>query len=118
MVEIKSSNMAARPHFFEHPESDELVAIVLALATELAVAQDRADTLERVLEGKGLLEREDLEGFRPDEKLTEERRTRHKEYLRRIFRVLRMQTEPGSDFVPFDKMTEFQDIQARASKGG
>lgn len=118
MVEIKSTNMAARPHFFDNPESDEFVAIVLALTSELAVVQDRADTLERILESKGLLDRQELESFRPDAALTEERKAKHSDYLRRIFRVLRMQTEPGSQFVPFNEMTEFQDIQARASKGG
>jgi hypothetical protein len=117
MVEIKSSNMAARPHFFENPESDEFVAILLALTSELAVAQDRADTLERILEAKGVLDRAELEAFRPDAALAEERKERHTEYLRRIFRVLRMQTEAGSQFVPFDEMTEFKDIMARATKG-
>ncbi|WP_404476673.1 hypothetical protein [Novosphingobium sp. BL-52-GroH] len=117
MVEIKSTNMAARPHFFDNPESDEFIAIVLALTSELAVAQDRADTLERILESKGLLDRAELESFRPDEKLAEERKAKHTEYLRRIFRVLRMQTEKGSHFVPFDQMTEFQDISGRAAKG-
>lgn len=117
MVEIKSTNMAARPHFFENPESDEFVAILLALTTELAVAQDRADTLERVLEARGVIDRAELERFRPDAALVEERKARHSDYLRRVFRVLRMQSEPGSHFVPFDEMSEFQEIQARASKG-
>lgn len=117
MVEIKSTNMAARPHFFDNPEADEFVAILLALTAELAVARDRADTLERILEAKGVLDREELERFRPDAALAQERKDRHTDYLRRVFRILRMQTEPGSAFVPFDQMDEFQDIQARAAKG-
>lgn len=117
MVEIKSTNMAARPHFFDNPEADEFIAILLALTSELAVTQDRVDTLERVLEASGLLDRQQLESFRPDANLAEERKARHTEYLRRIFRVLRMQTEAGSQFVPFDEMSEFQDIQARARHG-
>lgn len=117
MVEIKSHNMAARPHFFDNPVTDELIAIILALTSELAVSADRLDTLERVLADAGVIPADAIERFSPDSNVTAERKQRHQDYLRRVFRVLRMQQEPGSEFAPFDQMQDYEALmeQARSS---
>ena len=49
---LKLVNAAAngkRPYFFDNPDIDRLIAIVLAMAGELAVARERLDTVERLL---------------------------------------------------------------------
>ena len=44
-----------RPSYASDPMVDHLVSMVAALATELSVARERADTLERLLEIKASL---------------------------------------------------------------
>jgi len=118
MAKIASLNMASRPHFFDDPVSDELAAMLLALTAEVAVVYDRLDTVERLLEKTGVLERSKVEAYRPNEQVATERKKRHSEYLARVFRILRMQTEPGSEFVRFDEMTEYKDLMKKVRSEG
>lgn len=93
---LKLVNAAAsgkRPYFFDNPDIDRLVAIVLAMAGELAVARERLDTVERLLARKGTLSRADIDQFRPDAVEAAERGRWHLEYLARIFRVLQQEQE-------------------------
>jgi hypothetical protein len=46
---------------------DRLIAMVLALATELAATRERLDTHERLLASAGLLNPAAIDGFEPDE---------------------------------------------------
>ena len=39
-----------RPTYFDDPENDKLLAIVMALAGEVSVLRDRLDTVERLAE--------------------------------------------------------------------
>lgn len=50
-----------RPQVFDDPAVDQLYAAYVTLATELAVAFDRIDTLERALQAQGSHSREGLE---------------------------------------------------------
>jgi hypothetical protein len=93
---LKLINAAAsgkRPYFFDHPDVDRLVAIVLAMAGELAVARERLDTVERLLARQGSLARADIDEFRPSAEEAQERGRWHIEYLARIFRVLQQEQE-------------------------
>jgi len=54
------------PYFFENKAIDQLLAMVSALAGELSVVHERNDALERILESKGLLDRSEIDTFRPD----------------------------------------------------
>ena len=93
---LKLVNAAAsgkRPYFFDNPDIDRLIAIMLAMAGELAVARERLDTVERLLARRGTLSRADLDQFQPDAAEAEERGRWHLEYLARIFRVLQQEQE-------------------------
>ena len=46
-----------RPWFYESKEAERVLNVALALAQELAVTRERMDTLERLLEAKGVLAR-------------------------------------------------------------
>ncbi|MEZ5499608.1 MAG: hypothetical protein R3E77_09300 [Steroidobacteraceae bacterium] len=63
-----------RPYYFDDPTVDQLIAALLALSGELAVALMRIDTLERVLETEGRLDRRKIEAFEPDDRAEAERR--------------------------------------------
>ena len=77
-----------RPRFVADPVVDRMMSVTLSLVSELAVARERIDTLERVLEGRGLLNREDVERYVPDAQAARERGQLHEQYLMQVFRTL------------------------------
>ena len=77
-----------RPEFTDDPMLDRLYAITLALVTELSVTRARVDTLERLLERKGLVDSSEVENFTPDESEAAKRGDIQQQYLDRIFRTL------------------------------
>ncbi len=87
--------LAAQPAAGEAPvftgdeRLEKLLGITLAMATELAVTRERLDTLERLLDKNGVVERESIESFTPDQAVTAERNALHEDYLARVFRTLR-----------------------------
>jgi hypothetical protein len=79
-----------RPYFL-NPESERILAITMAVAQELAVARQRIDTLERLLEAKGLLRRDEIEGFAPSADDYAERALWSQEYINRILRIVQQE---------------------------
>lgn len=55
-----------QPVFFDDPAMDRMLAMLLALAEELAVTRERLDTHERLLQSHGLLKIREIEDYRPD----------------------------------------------------
>ena len=51
--------------FFDDPALDRAVGMIMTLATELAVTQDRLRALERILEKKQLLDPDALDRYEP-----------------------------------------------------
>jgi hypothetical protein len=72
---LLASNKAKgkRPYFFNDPAVERVLNITMAVATELAVTRERLDTVERLLESKGLLNRADIETFAPTPEQAEAR---------------------------------------------
>ncbi len=111
---LRLANAAAtgrRPHFFDDRDVDRLLSIVWAMAGELAVTRERLDTVERLLEGRSLLPREDIEAYRPDPLAAAERGRWQMEYIARLLRVLQqemdaMQRGGAADPAPEDVARE------------
>ncbi|NET38884.1 MAG: hypothetical protein F6K19_44050 [Cyanothece sp. SIO1E1] len=83
-----------RPYFFNDPAVERVLNITMAVASELAVARERVDTLERILEEKGILSREEIETYVPKTKAIEEQRqTWHSEYISRVLRIVQQEME-------------------------
>jgi len=78
-----------RPRYFDEPAVDQLHAIVLALAAEISVLQDRFDLIERILDARGVLKQADLDSTELTEEAESERRQRRDDLVRRIFRVVK-----------------------------
>lgn len=55
-----------RKHFFQDPATDALLASLLRLMAEHWVVRERLMSLESLMLGKGLLSREEIDGFEPD----------------------------------------------------
>lgn len=78
-----------QPVYFDDPAIDQLHAALLSMATELAVALDRIDTLERLLERHAGVTREQIEGFAPDAAIANERAARHADLAARLLKPFR-----------------------------
>jgi polyhydroxyalkanoate synthesis regulator phasin len=82
-----------RPVYFSDPENDKLLAIIMAVAGELSVLRERLDTLERIVEAKGLLSLDEIERYRPGDQVSAERDQWRAEYLERILRIVHHELE-------------------------
>jgi len=82
-----------KPTFFVDPQVDKLMAIVMALAGEVSVLRERLDTVERLVENKGLLTRHEIEAYRPTEQAAEEREQWRSQYIARVLRVVHEELE-------------------------
>ncbi len=90
----------ARPYFFDDPTCDKLLSIIMGLAGEVSVLQDRLDTTLRLLEERGTLSRADLEAYQPDAEVRTERDAWREEFLGRLLRVVHIELEADADDVP------------------
>ena len=82
-----------RPTFFDDPQIDKVVGIVMALAGEVSVLRERLDTIERIAAAKGLFTQDDIEAYRPDETVAAARDTWRAEYIERVLRVVHEEVE-------------------------
>ncbi|OUW81010.1 MAG: hypothetical protein CBD74_08940 [Saprospirales bacterium TMED214] len=81
-----------RPWFLDE-DVETVLAITLAVSQELVVARQRVDTLERLLESKGILSRDEIETYAPDKQATDERGLWTQEYIARVLRILQQRAE-------------------------
>jgi hypothetical protein len=77
----------------EDPAVARVTAISLALASELAVARERIDTLERLLQGAGVLTAGAVDAYEPDPAAQAARDALRQGQIRRIFRPLQVDAE-------------------------
>ena len=83
-----------RPYFFDDPAVERVLNITMAVASELAVARERVDTLERLLEEKGILTRKEIEEYIPTSKeIATQRQAWHSEYISRVLRIVQQEME-------------------------
>ena len=82
-----------RPYFMDDPSVERVLNITMAVAQELAVAHERMDTIERLLEKKGLLLRAEIETFVPTDEQAEERQRWHATYIARVLRIIQQELE-------------------------
>ena len=86
-VKLPRVHKGRRPSFFEDPAIDQVMTFVLELATELAVVRERLDTVERLLDRKTSISRADIEAYRADPAVAEERAAWREAYLNRVLRM-------------------------------
>lgn len=82
-----------RPVYFDDPQIDKMLAIIMALTAEVSVLRDRLDTLEHLIQDKGIISIADIETYQPDEQVTKEREQRRAEYIARVFRIVQEELE-------------------------
>jgi hypothetical protein len=84
----------ARPTYLKAEDTDKVMAIVLALMSEVASLRDRVDTHERLAQLGVLPTPGAVDDFRPDPDLLNDRETRREAYVRRLLRVVLEDMEP------------------------
>ncbi|MGV0106905.1 hypothetical protein [Nostoc sp. DSM 114167] len=82
-----------RPVYLENSQTDKLLAIVMALTGEVSVLHERLDTIERLLEVKGILSTSEIEAYEPDVQVAKEREQWRAEYIARVLRVIQEEVE-------------------------
>ena len=93
---LKRKAKGERPYFFEDPNVDKLVSMIMGLAGETSVLMDRVDTIEQLLEKKGLLKISEIEGYEPSTRVLESRANRREIYLSEILRIIEIELEAES----------------------
>lgn len=96
-----------RPEYFDDPAVDRLLSIVMALVGEVSVQRQRGDTLERLLEAKGVLTRAEIEHYAPDADAGYERGVATKAYIARVMRGVQQAVEAlAADDKPVEQVSK------------
>ncbi|WP_205590102.1 hypothetical protein [Sphingomonas paeninsulae] len=86
-VKLPRTAKGPRPHFFDDPAIDQMMTFFFELMTEVSVIRDRLDTVERLLDTKGSVSRDDIEAYRPDAAAEAERAAVRDAYVKRVLRM-------------------------------
>lgn len=90
---VNAASRGERPHFFDNPDIDRLLAIVWAMAGELAVTRERLDTVERLLAQRAVLDSSAIDAYRPDATAARERGQWQIDYIARLLRILQQEVD-------------------------
>jgi hypothetical protein len=77
-----------RQTYFNEGDVDRVMAILLALVSEVAAIRDRLDAHERIAAGGDAPTHDKVEAYRPDPATEEDREAWRDAYIRRLFRVI------------------------------
>ncbi|ATW02829.1 hypothetical protein [Sphingorhabdus sp. YGSMI21] len=75
-----------RPEYFDAPQDERMLSILMAVVGEVSVLRERMDTVERLLDAKGTISRDDIETYVPDKDAAYERGVMIREYIYRVMR--------------------------------
>jgi hypothetical protein len=107
-IRLKRRAKGDRPYFFDDPNIDRVVSMVMGLAGEVSVLHDRLDTIERLLADRKTLKRKDIDAYKPDAKVAGERAAWREAFLGEVLRIIEAELEgleDGSD-EPYAKAIE------------
>ena len=82
-----------RPAFHDNSAIDRLIAMNLALVSEVSVLRDRLDTVERLGLAHGWLASGAIDGFRPSLKVIQAREGARENLVERVFHIMREEIE-------------------------
>lgn len=86
MTRANARAKGKRPDFLADPDKEKMLSMLMALVGEVSVMRERIDTIERLLDSKGTISREDIEAYEPDRDAGYERGVMIREYIARIMR--------------------------------
>lgn len=83
----------ARPQFSENPEIDRVLAITMALASEVAALRERLDTFETLSARKGGVTSAEVEAYNASPEHEKAREQWRHDFLDRILYIVRAETD-------------------------
>jgi hypothetical protein len=86
-VRLPRVTKGKRPYFFDDPNIDQMMTFFLELMMEVSVIRDRLDSVERLLDQKSAITRDDIESYRPDAAVEAERVAWRDAYVKRVLRL-------------------------------
>ncbi len=82
-----------RPYFFDDPNIDKLLAMIMALTGEVSVLRERLDTHERLAQKKKWASHQSIEDYEPDD-ITEAFRAQWRsEFIARVLRIVQVELD-------------------------
>ncbi len=98
-----------RPCFFDDPNIDKLLAMIMALAGEVSVIRERVDTHERLARESTWATHEAIEDYEPDEVAEAFRAQWRRDYIARVLRIVQVELDhiaSGGTHEGYDKIVE------------
>ncbi len=86
--EVYLTPKGRNPHFFDDPNIDRLISMVMELASELSVTRDRLDSHQRILEKKGIFISDEIDKFDPSPEELKSREEWRSKFLDRVLNAL------------------------------
>jgi hypothetical protein len=86
-----------RPQFSRDPEVDRVMAIAMAIASEVAVLRERLDTFETLAAERGVVSAADIERFVPTAEHEKRREQWRHDFLDRVLYILRAEADTSGD---------------------
>ena len=117
MAKLQRKAKGERPAFFQDPNVDKVLAMVMGLAGEVAVMHDRMDTMERLLEKKTGIRRSEIEKYKPSAKVMAQRAAWREQFLGEVLRIVEIEQEAlaTGDTQGYDDAIALVEEDARAS---
>lgn len=101
-----------RPFFFDDPNVDRLLSMVMGLAGEVSVLHERLDTIERLLAQKKVLPQAEIDAYQPDERVLAERAQWRETFLGEVLRIVQAELEALAN----DKPVPYRKVIADVTK--
>lgn len=86
-VRLPRVSKGKRSQFYDDPAIDQLMTFLLELMAETATLRERMDTIERLLDEKGSVSRDEIENYLPDAQGEAERSAWVQKFIRRVLRA-------------------------------
>jgi hypothetical protein len=85
-----------RPRFSENAEVDRVLAMVMALASEVAVLREQLDTVVTLAAERGVLTPDEVSRFTPSPEQVKARDEWRQAFIGRILYVMKAEADAGS----------------------
>ena len=99
--------------FFDDPNIDKLLAMIMALAGEVSVVRERLDTHERLATKKKWASHQEIEGYEPNDIAEAFRAQWRSEFIARVLRIVQVELDQISRE---DSDKEYEQIIEEVSK--
>ncbi|QIG78855.1 hypothetical protein [Stakelama tenebrarum] len=86
-VKLPRAAKGKRSQFYDDPAVDQMMTFLLELMAETAALRERVDTIERLLDEKGSVSRDEIEAYSPSAQTEAERSAWTQQFLRRVLRA-------------------------------